>query len=239
MLPGEKETIGFLNVNHRNRTASFCIHTVVDTNVTIVGMQYNHYKDTYRALHGSHVYDLLRIDNNGKIPRLLPDYDNQYDNQAVYLGVQNFKYGYAAKKSFDHNTSSEEIRLLLHTDEFKDGLIESVVTRVNTDNVVYRKNESVTAHVVLYLKHPLYDVEKSFDVRLDMGADKIKEPYIDDNFYINSSGKRTKRTPQESELKRAFTLLDATTDQNNYRKGQYNNNCYQHMSYDEAADWIL
>ena len=77
-----RDTIGFLNVNHRNRTASFNIHTVVDTNLTIVGMQYNDYKHTYRSLVGSHVHDLLRVDNNGLIPRLRPDYNNQYDNLA-------------------------------------------------------------------------------------------------------------------------------------------------------------
>jgi hypothetical protein len=179
-------------------------------------MQYNDYKHTYRSLVGSHVHDLLRVDNNGLIPRLRPDYNNQYDNQAVYLGMPNFKYGYVAKKSFDH-TSSEEYRELLHTKDFKDGLIESIVTRVNTDNVVYRRNESVTAHVVFYLKHPLYDVEKSYNVVLDKNAKKS---------YINSSDRKEEiLTSQEKELRRLLRDkidIDARCYYNN-RNTSYDN----------------
>lgn len=151
---GTHDTIGFLNIDHKNRNASFNIHRVVEADLTIVAMQYNEYRDSYKLLASHHTYELLKVDNNGNLPEFRPDENNSYDNRAVYIGMPHNKYGFIAKNS-NFAECSKKYRELLYTKEYKEGKIAAVVKSMNTTNSFKRKNESVTATGVFYIKHPL------------------------------------------------------------------------------------
>lgn len=159
-------------MNHRNRTASFNIHRIVEERFTIVGMQYNEYKDSYKSLTSQHTYYLLRFDNNGKLPEFRPDEDNSFDDRAVYIGMPHNKYGFIAKKS-NYNESSSKFRELLYTKEYKDGKITAIVKDMNTDNVFRRKNESVTATGIFYINHPLCDIKSAYGLNSKNDTNKI------------------------------------------------------------------
>lgn len=144
-----EDRIGYLTVNKYD--IHLYVSTPIKTQLTIVGMQYNDYSHNYKSLYGHHLHKLLQLDDRGK-PFLKPSNTSKYPN-SCYIGVPHAIYGYVANEC-NYYGETKELRSLINSDDYKNGIIKSEIVRINTSPMIEKNREFIYIVVIIELAHP-------------------------------------------------------------------------------------
>ena len=144
-----EDRIGYLTVNQYD--IDLYVSMPIKTKLTIVGMQYHDYSHSYKVLYSHHLHKLLQLDD-GEKPFLKPSNTSKYPN-ACYIGVPHDIYGYVANEC-NYYGETKELRSLINSDDYKNGIIKSEIVRINTSPVIEKNREFIYIDVIIELSPP-------------------------------------------------------------------------------------